>query len=196
MSSPADLSIVIPVYNEGDNIRHVLEALVQLFGKQPEILICYDFEEDNTLPEARKYFDRLSIRLVKNPKQGVLSAIQSGFQAAARPAVLVTMADLSDDLACVPLMLDQFEQGASVVCASRYMAGGHQIGGPWLKKNISRLAGLSLRALTGIPTHDITSNFRLYSKHFLESVTIESTGGFEVLRHTASQTRGCFFPIR
>jgi hypothetical protein len=70
--------------------------------------------------------------------------------------------------------------GADVVAGSRYMRGGHQLGGPLLKRTLSRSAGLSLHWLGGVPVHDATSNFRLYSKRLLNQVTIESTGGFEL----------------
>ena len=81
----------------------------------------------------------------------------------------VVMADLSDDLAIVPAMLAKYRQGDRIVCASRYMAGGKQIGGPLLKRTLSRLAGLSLRYGIGFPTHDATNNFRLYDAALVPS---------------------------
>lgn len=176
-----DLSIVIPVYNEKDNIQKALDAILSCMGSEPEILICYDFEEDNTLPAARSYLSTFSsMKFVKNRGKGVLGALKTGFEEASRPAVLVSMADLSDDLSSVAPMLQAFQKGAVVVCASRYMRGGSQIGGPWIKRTFSRLAGVSLHYLLGIPTHDITNNFRLYSRDFLRSITVESRGGFEL----------------
>ena len=70
--------------------------------------------------------------------------------------------------------------GADVVSASRYMRGGGQIGGPRLKRLMSRAAGLTLHWFAGVPTHDPTNNFKLYSRAFLDAVTIESTAGFEL----------------
>jgi hypothetical protein len=60
------------------------------------------------------------------------------------------------------------------------MRGGHQIGGPRLKRLMSRTAGLTLHWFAGVPIHDPTNNFKLYSRRFLDSVTIESTAGFEL----------------
>ena len=71
-------------------------------------------------------------------------------------------------------------EGADVVAASRYMRGGRQIGGPLFKGLLSRTAGLSLHWLGRVGTHDATNNFKLYSRRFLDSVTIESQGGFEL----------------
>jgi dolichol-phosphate mannosyltransferase len=70
--------------------------------------------------------------------------------------------------------------GADVVAASRYVRGGHQVGGPIVKRTLSRAAGLLLHWVGGLPVHDATSNFRLYSRRLLEGVTIESTAGFEI----------------
>ncbi len=71
-------------------------------------------------------------------------------------------------------------RGADVVSASRYMRGGRQVGGPPLKRLMSRTAGLTLYWFAGVPTHDPTNNFKLYSRRFLDTVTIESTAGFEL----------------
>ncbi|MSR77641.1 MAG: glycosyltransferase family 2 protein [Candidatus Omnitrophica bacterium] len=177
-----NLSIVIPVYNEGEQIEGLLTDIEKYLGADSEILLGYDFDEDSTLPPARKFLSRLpALRLIKNTYgRGPLGAIRSGFDAASHEAVLVMMGDRSDDLADVKIMLDLFSQGCEVVAASRYMLGGKQIGGPFLKRMLSRLAGNSLHFLAGIPTHDATNNFKLYSRKFLKQVTIESTGGFEL----------------
>ena len=60
------------------------------------------------------------------------------------------------------------------------MKGGRQIGGPRIKRTLSRIAGVSLHYLTGIPTHDVTNSFKMYTKSALDTVTIESNGGFEL----------------
>jgi hypothetical protein len=70
--------------------------------------------------------------------------------------------------------------GADVVSASRYMPGGRQLGGPPLKRLLSRVAGLTLHWFGRVATHDPTNNFKLYSRRFLDSVTIESSAGFEL----------------
>src|SRR5256885_7503846 len=77
-------------------------------------------------------------------------------------------------------MYDLAKGGSDVVAGSRYMRGGRQVGGPLVKRTMSRTAGLSLHWVGGLPVHDATSNFRLYSKRLLNQVTIESRGGFEL----------------
>jgi hypothetical protein len=60
------------------------------------------------------------------------------------------------------------------------MRGGHQVGGPFFKRLMSRTAGLTLHWFAGVPTHDPTNNFKLYSRRFLEATMIESEAGFEL----------------
>ncbi|MBQ7544988.1 MAG: glycosyltransferase [Synergistaceae bacterium] len=177
------LSIVIPVYNEGGNIRTCLEAIESRVEREHEILIVYDFDEDNTLPAVRELMPSMPcIRLVRNKYgRGVLNAIKTGLETAGGKYVAVTMADLSDPPEVMNAMIDAAErEDADVVCASRYMKGGRQVGGPFLKGLMSRTAGLTLHWFAGLPTHDATNSFKLYRKSYLESVAVESTGGFEL----------------
>jgi dolichol-phosphate mannosyltransferase len=175
-------SVVVPVYNEaaviGEYCRRARAELPPGF----ELLICYDFPEDTTL----RAIDTLPpdqkpehIRYVLNTLgRGVRYAIDAGMRAATAPVVVVMMADVSDDFAKVGAMVERVEAGADVVCASRYMKGGQQIGGPRFKKFLSRSAGLTLHWLAGLPTHDPTNSFKAYSKAFLDRTPIESVAGF------------------
>lgn len=178
------ISVVCPVYNEAENIEPLLTELQQKVSIPLELLVVYDRDEDTTLPVLNRISPNFSfpITLVKNKfGRGVLNAIRSGFLEAKHDAVLVMMADLSDDLAKVDEMYRLMNQGGyDVVCASRYMRGGRQLGGPVLKGLLSRCAGVSLHYLAGIPTRDVTNNFKMYRRQLLESIRIESSGGFEV----------------
>src|SRR6202035_2700093 len=94
--------------------------------------------------------------------------------------VVVTMADGSDDAHQIDQLTRLIERGVVVACASRYMRGGQQVGGPWLKSKISRLAGSSMNLLTRTGTHDPTNSFKAYSRDFVREVGIESDAGFEM----------------
>lgn len=178
------LNIVIPVYNEGENITDTLADIETSIGTKHHIFIVYDFDEDNTLPAIKRYADNkgdLPISLVKNKYgRGVLNAIKTGFECIDEGVILVTMADLSDDLGKVDEMFTKINEGYDIVCGSRYTKGGKQIGGGRFKKFLSRMAGVSLHYLTGIPTHDITNSFKMYTKNVLNDIIIESDGGFEL----------------
>ena len=187
-----ELSIVIPVYNEPDNIGPTLRRIESEVGTPHEILVVYDFDADTTVPVVRDLQAELpAVRLHHNEiGRGVLNAMKAGITASTAPLVLITMADGSDEMDRVDDMVRLGQGGASVVAASRYMKGGGQVGGPLLKRLLSRAAGLSLHWLAGVPIHDATNNFKLYRRDFLDSVRIESTGGFELaIELTAKATR-------
>ena len=180
------VDIVIPVYNEGENIEKNLDVLNENIGANHiadfRITIIYDFDGDNTLPVIRNIRDKyvFPIFCVKNTKKGVVNAIKIGLVSSRCDYVLVTMADLSDDYSILPEMVKRASEGADVICASRYMTGGKLYGGPRFKQLISRTACLSIHYLSRIPTHDITNSYKLYSREFLERIQIESEGGFEI----------------
>lgn len=182
MSPTPELSIVLPVYNEPDNIGPTLRRISDEVKTLHEVLVVYDFDADTTVPVVHQLQPELpAVRLHRNDiGRGVLNAMKAGIAGSNAPLVLITMADGSDEMDRVDDMVRLGADGAAVVAGSRYMKGGGQVGGPLLKRTLSRMAGLSLHWLAGVPIHDATNNFKLYRRDFLDSVTIESTGGFEL----------------
>jgi hypothetical protein len=117
--------------------------------------------------------------------------MRAGIAGTSAPYVLISMADGSDEPHIVDSMVALARDGADIVAASRYMRGGRQIGGPLVKRLMSRAAGLSLHWIAGVPTHDPTNNFKLYGRSFLAATPIESTAGFELaLELTVKATLG------
>jgi dolichol-phosphate mannosyltransferase len=195
----ATLSIVIPVFNEAENIGSTLRRIDAGVRTPHEVLVVYDFEADSTVPVVRDLQAELpAVRLHRNEYgRGVLNAMRSGMDSAQAQFILITMADGSDEIGSVDEMVRLATGGAAIVAASRYMPGGRQIGGPLLKRTLSRLAGLSLHHLGRVSTHDATNSFKLYRRDFLESVTVESTGGFELaLELTAKATLAASASLR
>ena len=178
------LQIAIPVYNEAGNIAYTLRQIEAKVVTPHYIYIVYDFDEDNTIPVVKEFIREQkaeNVFLVKNKYgKGVLNAIRTGFDSTQEGVVLVVMADSSDDMSIVDTMFEKINQGYDIVCGSRYMRGGKQIGGPRFKKFLSRTADISLHLITGIPTHDATNSFKMYRKSVLDDIEIESSGGFEI----------------
>jgi dolichol-phosphate mannosyltransferase len=176
-----EVAIVLPVYNEGEAVEQVLRNLSLAVKTPHELVVVYDFAEDTTVPVVRRLADQIPhLRAVRNELgRGVLNAMKAGIAATSTPYVLISMADGSDDPHAVDQMVALARGGADIVSASRYMHGGRQIGGPPVKRFMSRAAGLTLHWFARVPTHDPTNNFKLYSRPFLESTTIESRAGFE-----------------
>jgi glycosyltransferase involved in cell wall biosynthesis len=182
-SSPPPVDFILPVYNEGANIGRALYEIDRLVALPKRVLVVYDFDGDDTVPVVRALHAQRKFPwavLHRNDVgRGVANAVKAGIAVTESDVVIVTMADLSDDLTVVPAMVDLIRnQRYDIVCASRYMRGGKQIGGPWLKGLMSRTAGVSLYWMGALPTHDATNAFRAYRREVLLAHPIESTCGF------------------
>jgi dolichol-phosphate mannosyltransferase len=177
-----ELTVVLPVYNEGERVEPVLRAMHAGIATPHELIVVWDFDADTTRPVVERLAAELpGLRGHRNDLgRGVLNAMRAGIGAARGSLVLISMADGSDEPHVVDPMVALARDGAAVVSASRYMPGGRQIGGPPLKRLLSRAAGLTLHWFGGVATHDPTNNFKLYRRDFLDSVTIESEAGFEL----------------
>ncbi len=179
------LSIIIPVFNEEENIEDTFNAIKKNIPDKIRkiIYVIYDFDDDPTIPVIKRIKGNYNfpIRLIKNKfGQGAANAVKTGFGEVKSRYSIVTMADLSDDYGSVPAMLEMADMGYDIVCASRYMRGGRLIGGPVFKKILSKAAGLTLFFIKGISTHDATNNFRLYRKNILNNIQISSRHGFDI----------------
>ena len=181
-TQPIELSIVLPVYNEGEAVEPVLRGLAAGVSTSHELVVVYDFDGDTTVPVVTRLAAEIpNLRGLRNDLgRGVLNAMKAGIAGTSGPYVLISMADGSDEPHIVDAMVALARDGADVVSASRYMKGGGQVGGPLIKRLLSRAAGLSLHHLAGVPTHDPTNNFKLYRRSFLEATPIESSAGFEL----------------
>ena len=185
------VTAVIPVYNEGDSIVACLDGLVDAMTDPFEILVVYDTLDDTTRPHVEKYAeqDPRVVPTLNTYGRGPANAIRFGIEHATAPVAIVTMADGSDDPTQVDALARLVERGCVVAAASRYMAGGQQIGAPFVKSTMSRIAGLSLFWLARVGTHDATSSFKAYDRDFVREVGVESTAGFEVAIELVAKAR-------
>jgi glycosyltransferase involved in cell wall biosynthesis len=175
-------SIVVPALNEGDQISIFLERLEEAVQLPVEVLVVVDTPTDTTLKGIESYSARkLQIRgVVSTLPKGPANAIRHGIATSSSDVVVITMADGSDDPRVIDDLIRLVERGCAVASASRYMAGGQQIGGPRFKKLLSKNASRALWLVLGVGTHDSTNSFKAYSKDFISEVGIESDKGFEV----------------
>lgn len=191
------VSVVIPVYNEGQHVIPVLDRIFESVGLPCEVLVVYDTVDDTTRPVLEAYAERdprLKPVLNTNGK-GPAQAIRFGISKADAPVVVVTMADGCDDPMQIDSLTRLVERGVVVAAASRYMRGGQQVGGPWFKSALSRLAGKSLYWLARVGTHDATNSFKAYSADFVRQVGIESDRGFEIGIELVAKARRARLPV-
>lgn len=191
------VSIVIPVYNEGESVMLTLESVFDAVTDDAEILVVYDMPEDTTVPMLERT-GRAEPRLrpLHNTfGPGPANAIRYGLEHARADVAVVMMADSSDDPTLIEPLAQLVRDGAVVAAASRYMKGGRQIGGPWVKRTLSRFAGLSLYLLGRVGTHDATNSFKAYSTDFVRHVGVESDQGFEIGIELVAKARVARLPI-
>ncbi|MBX3166719.1 MAG: glycosyltransferase [Candidatus Eremiobacteraeota bacterium] len=175
----SELDIIIPVYNEGDNIVPTLNSLREHVKTPCRVLIGYDFETDTTLEALKRHdFSPLNIVLIKNQGKGAQGAVLTGFAAAESKAIVVMPADDDFNAPILDEMVEKCRQGCEIVTASRFLPGGCMEGCPLLKAVLVRTASFLLYHLARVPSHDSTSGFRLFSRRVVRSIPVESTKGF------------------
>ena len=179
--APPRLDIIIPVYNEGANILPTLQSILRTVKTPPRVLICYDREDDDTLPainDNRAALGPLAISLVRNRGRGAHGAVLSGFAASKAPFAIVLPADDDYNAGILDAMVARAEAGCDIVCASRFIPGGSMTGCPWLKAALVRAGNFSLFHLARLPTRDASNGFRLFSRRVMDDIVVESDRGF------------------
>ena len=172
--------IVVPTYNEIDNLPVLFERLSGLGIPEMELLVVDDNSPDGTgeLADrmAAEYPGRIEV-LHRPDKAGLGKAYVHGLGHALELGadhVVQMDADLSHPPECVPEMLDRLRE-ADVVTASRYAPGGG-VDPTWSlsRKLISRLGSLGIRLVLGLRVRDATAGFKAYRRSALEEVGLGS----------------------
>lgn len=174
------LDIIIPVYNEGENIVAVLDSIASQVKTSCHVFICYDHDTDSTLPPVRKFqlSTNLKLTLTKNHGSGVLGAVKSGIAESQADAAIVFPADDTFNAGIIDEMFSEYLRGSDIVAASRFMPGGCMEGCRPSKAILVRTAAMMLHRIAQLPTHDPTNGFRLFSRRVLSQLPIESTKGW------------------
>jgi len=172
----ADVSILIPAYNEEENLPLLLDCLLAFLSKEDldwEILVINDHSTDRTGEIAGSYAIRQEgINLIhrKDGKRGMGAALRVGTLRAEGDRIVWIMADRADDLSTIPHLLAKLDEGSDLVLSSRYMPGGSAGDLERTKMFLSREYNRMARILFSLPVHDITNAFRAFKRGcFLET---------------------------
>ena len=178
MATP-ELDIVMPVYNEGAGVVPVIRSLVAHVKTPFRLLVCHDHDDDPTLDVIRGMGEGSgTCEFVRNRGRGVLGAIVTGFETSTAPAVLMMPADDDYNAPRLDVMVDLVRDGADIVCPSRFVGDGCMVGCPPVKATLVRLVAWFMYHVVGVPTHDPTNGFRMFSRRVLDRIPIETTAGF------------------
>lgn len=191
------ISVVIPAYNEGLQAASTIKTLCSALDSQVEILVVVDSAEDKTiesLHSVREELKDLSI-LINDYGPGPANALRFGIHQSRGDVIVVFMSDGCDDPRQVEPLAALVRRGVAIAAASRYAPGGQQVGGPRAKRLLSKVAGLSFKAITGVGTSDATNSFKAYNREFLNGVEIESRDGFELGIELVAKARRLRKPV-
>lgn len=173
------LDIIVPAYNEGENIVPVVRSLGRSVHTAFRVLICYDHDGDTTLTALAAHpTEGVEIVPVRNRGQGAFGAVVTGFAASTAPVVLVFPADDDYNAPRIDAMVRAFARGYDIVCASRLMRGGSMTGCPWLKYLLIRISAFALHRVARVPTHDPSNGLRFFSRRVIDTIPLDSTEGF------------------
>ncbi|MEM0482625.1 MAG: polyprenol monophosphomannose synthase [Nitrososphaerota archaeon] len=178
------VAVVIPTYNEAENIGRVLESLGSMSGAVKfdiHVLVVDDSSVDGTVEIVEDFGRRFgNISVLRRPgKLGLGSAYVDGFRWCLKNlgdfvAAVEMDADGSHDPAQLPSLVEPILEGrALVVVGSRYIRGGRWRGGGIWRKLISRGANLLVRITVGLRVRDATSGYRAISREVLEKAFSE-----------------------
>lgn len=173
MATRKKISLLIPVYNEQEVLRHLYERISKLAGETTkydfEFLFVNDGSRDNTLEMIKKYAEddnRISyLNLSRN--FGKETAMIAGLDHVTGDATVIIDADLQDPPELVPRMISYWEEGYDDVYARRKSRAGES----WFKKATSEMFYKILQKSTSIPIQQDTGDFRLLSKRCVEALT-------------------------
>lgn len=176
---PTDALVIIPTYNEADNIGEVLDTILSL-PTPLSALIVDDNSPDATaevVEEAMADAPHRINLIQRSGKQGLGTAYLRGFRhALARDFTYICEmdADLSHDPADLPRLIEPVREGAAdLAIGSRYVDGVRVINWPLQRLVLSYAAGVYTRAITRMPIRDVTAGFKCFHRRVLEALPLD-----------------------
>lgn len=173
-SSPL-LAILIPVRNEGVNLRLMLKILKAIVEVPYEVLVVHDTPDDDSIAVVESVQrENPHVRLVHNTRgRGVRYAIEAGVAAAKAEIILIFAADEVGPVLAIEDMLSLIREGCDFVSCTRYAYGGRRLGGSWIGGILSRIANYLFHAAGSVFT-DCTTGIKMFRREIFSRLTLES----------------------
>lgn len=184
------LSVVIPTYNERENMAELIRILERALPAHSEIVVVDDNSPDGTADACRRLNKKYgNVRVfVRRKKEGVGSAYFFGYKHSRGGIIIGMDADLSHDPAQIILLLGKLDEGYDLVIGSRHIKGSfyeRQKPETYRKYLASRYGNVLTSLILGIPLHDFTNGFRAFRRKVLDGVKIENKGNSMLMEFIA-----------
>jgi glycosyltransferase involved in cell wall biosynthesis len=170
------LSILLPVRNEGINLRIMLKILRAVVDELHEVLVVYDSPDDDSIGvvnEVGRVYPEL--RGVHNARgRGVVNAIRSGVSASEGDVILIFAADEVGPVLAIEDMIALIRGGCDFVSCTRYAHGGRRLGGSLVGALLSYCANWLFHRLCSSPFTDATTGIKMFRKDIFPLLTLES----------------------
>ena len=165
-----ELDIIIPIYNEGNNIKVLLDEFKQKLKMNYKVLICYDHENESGLKFISKKNEK--IIFVKNLGSGPNEAIKSGFKKSSSDIIVVYMSDDFENIELLNEMFKLINNNHELIIPSRYIKNGKFLNAKFHKKFITNCGSFLMYNICGIPYKDCTNAFKMFKKKIFEKIDI------------------------
>lgn len=171
------LAIVIPTYNEKQNIQKLIPALLERYPAA-KIFVVDDNSPDGTAEVVQRYGSQFeNVRLIfRHQKEGLASAYLDAFARLVASETIEFILTMDGDLSHSPDDIAKLLPHAAdydLVIGSRYVAGGLIENWNFWRRQISKYANWYARIITGVPIYDLTAGFVIYRKDLLARVLQE-----------------------
>jgi dolichol-phosphate mannosyltransferase len=170
------LSIVMPVRNEGINLRIMLKILRAVVDSSHEVLVVYDQEGDDSLSVVEAMMSMYpTLRPVRNAiGTGVVNALRVGAAESRGKYVLIFAADEVGPVLAIDDMLSLMEQGCDFVSCTRYAHGGRRLGGSWIGGMLSKSANKWFCRLSGLGLTDATTGIKMFRRELFAALDLQA----------------------
>jgi dolichol-phosphate mannosyltransferase len=180
--------VMIPTYNEKENIKRLIEEILNLKIKNLEIVVVDDNSPDGTwkiVKDISRENNKVHL-LLRKEKRGRGYAGKAGYQFALKnnaDYIIEMDADFSHNPKNIPKLLEKIKK-ADIALGSRFVESGKEVGRGIMRKLITKIANLYIQILLGLKVKDCNSGFRCFRRKVLEKINVDKieSGGPAIIQ--------------